>query len=120
MTTFTRFPLKLFFKDRIVLISVILSLVINLGMWIYLPLSILHKDRLVFLHYTVHFGVDYAGAWNEIFNIPLAGLMLLLFNLFLAYWLYNNKYLSRVLVVAGAVMQLILLGQAMFLVFLNF
>jgi len=120
MTSFTRFPLKLFFKDRIILISTIVSLVVNLGMWIYLPLSITSKDKLVFLHYTVHFGVDYAGAWNEIFTIPLVGLLFICLNLFLGYWLYYNKYLSHVLVVTSILLQLILLGQSMFLVFLNF
>jgi len=120
MPTILRYPLKLFFRDKIILFSTILAFLGNLGIWIYLPLSLRYKEQLVFLHYTVHLGVDLVGSWQQIFSLPLIGLLFFLINLVLAYLLYYDKFFSRLIMMGTVILQMILWAAAIFLVFLNF
>lgn len=115
-----RFPLKLFFKDRLILASLILSLTLNLIIWVYLGFSIKPTAETVFLHYTIHFGVDLAGPWSNIFFLPLLGFILILINFFLAYFIYDReKYLSFLLSLCTFAIQIFLLVEGVFLAYLN-
>lgn len=115
-----RFPLKLFFRDKIILFSTVLSFLENLGIWVYLPIYLKNKEQLVFLHYTVHLGVDLVGSWQQIFSLPLIGLLFLAINLILAYLLYYDKFFSRLIMVGTVILEMVLGIAAVFLVFLNF
>lgn len=114
------FPFKLFFRDKIISAFLIGAVVINLVMWVYLPLAIKPTKAAVFLHYTVHLGVDFIDSWANIFNLPFLGLIILLVNGLLAYLVYHYKYLSRLLVAGTAVIQVFIFIQAYFLAYLNF
>jgi hypothetical protein len=116
----TLFPIKLFLRDKIILGSIISAAVLNLVMWIYLPLAIKPTKAAVFLHYTVHLGVDFIDSWANIFNLPFLGLIILLINTFLAYFIYYYKYLGRLLMVGAAIIQIFLFIEAYFLAYLNF
>lgn len=89
-------------------------------MWVYLPLAIKPTKAVIFLHYTVHLGVDFIDSWANIFNLPFLGLIILFVNVLLAYLVYYYKYLSRLLVAGTAVLQVFIFIQAYFLAYLNF
>lgn len=116
----TIFPLKLFLKDRGVLSFLSLTLLFNAALWVYLPLAVPITSNAIFLHYTVHFGVDLIDSWGNIFVLPFLGLFLAAVNFLLAYLVYRHKILSWLLTGAAALLQIILLIQAFFLAFINF
>lgn len=116
----TLFPFKLFWRDKYILVFFLLSFVLNLFIWIYLPLAIRPTSQAVFLHYTVHFGVDLIDNWAQIFSLPFLGLFVLLANAVLAYFVFSFKHLSRLIMVATALIQVILVVAAIYLGFLNF
>lgn len=115
----TVFPLKLFLKDRWVLIFLFLTLLFNATLWIYLPLAIPVTNQTIFLHYTVHFGVDLIDSWGNIFVLPFLGLFLAAVNFSLAYLIYRQKILSWLLTGTAVLLQIILLIHSFFLVFIN-
>lgn len=112
--------LKLFLKDKLVIFFIGLNILENLGNWIYL-LSYYRqiKEQTVFLHYTVHLGVDLVGPRHQLFFIPLFGLMIFLVNSVLAYFLFQKRYYSRILILGSAVTQTFVLAGGVFLIFLN-
>lgn len=115
-----RFPLKLFLKDKWMLAPLVVSGLFNLSTWLYLGLAIKPRPEAVFLHYTVHFGVDLSGPWSQIFFLPLLGLILILINFIVAYFIYDqNKNLSRLIAIATVALEVFLFTEAIFLAFLN-
>ena len=117
----TFFPIKLFLKDRLVFWTLVASLVSVIFLTAYLRLAIKPTDKQVILRSTVHFGVDYLGQYVELFKLPLFGLFFLVFNSALAYYFYGlNKRLSYLLSSATVFLELAILTQGIFLVFLNY
>lgn len=115
-----RFPLKLFLKDRWILGSFLSAFLLNFFLWIYLALAIKSAAETVFLHYTVHFGVDLIGPRGQIFSLPLLGFILILLNFLLAYFIYNShKGLGLLTAAATPFVQIFLWVAGVFLVFLN-
>lgn len=97
-----------------------ISGLLNLIAWLYLGLAIKPRPEVIFLHYTVHFGVDLSGPWSQIFFLPLLGLILILINFVMAYFVYDqNKNLSRLIVLTTIALEVFLFIEAIFLAFLN-
>ena len=114
-----RFPIRLFLNDRMVCFSLASSLIANVALWIYLLLAINSAEN-IFLHYTIHFGVDLVGSFFNLLMFPLLGLALILLNFVIAYFLYDNlKSLSLLMAAATPVIQVFLLMEGFFLAFLN-
>ena len=64
---------NLFFKDRTVLISLVIAIALNLASLIGLYFSITPRVESVALRYTIYFGIDLIGPWWQIFIFPLIG-----------------------------------------------
>jgi len=117
----TLFPIKLFLKDKLVFWTLIASLVLVVFLTLYLRLAIKPTDKPVILRSTVHFGVDYLGGYGELFLLPTFALFFLIFNCALAYYFYRlNKRISQLLLGATVWLELAILAQGFFLVFLNY
>lgn len=113
-------PIKLFFKKRWAWIPLSVALASNLFIWAYLIWFIRPTEELLILHYTIHFGVDFLGRWLSVFVVPLVGLLFLLINTALGWWFWNRvRVLTYVLNVVSVVIQGVLVGVAVLLVFLN-
>lgn len=114
------YPLKLLFRQRVVLISTGLSLVLNATAWGLLFWGIPHSETSVFLHYTVLFGVDSIGTRDQVYAAPLWGLVILFVNLLVA-WLVSarEQFMAQILLVSTVFTQLATLLAAFLLVFLN-
>ncbi|HPV70289.1 MAG TPA: hypothetical protein PKY08_00060 [Candidatus Magasanikbacteria bacterium] len=116
-----RISLKLFIKDKIILILISLNLLAVLSLFFYLFFSFKNfSSPTVFLHYTVHLGVDLIGTKAQIYSLPLGGFLVVLFNSFLSYLLYlNQKDLSRLMMFVTLIIQFLLWISGIFLVFIN-
>lgn len=114
-----RFPVRLFLRDKLVRVSLVMAIFENVALWIYLLFSVKSTENL-FLHYTIHFGVDLVGSFANLLLLPLLGLMIILLNFTVAYFLYDNlKRPGLLLAVITPVIQAFLLAEGFFLAFLN-
>lgn len=88
-----------FFKNNIVRSLLILSLSLNIGLFLFFLFFIKQSDIPIVLHYNVDWGVDYFGEVKNIFILPLAGLVIFLLNGILALRLWiRMKILAYFLV----------------------
>lgn len=112
-------------EDLVVKISFILSIIINLVIWLALyfklhPFSYLTEYGQIYLHYNIYFGIDNIGYWYVPFIIPALGLFIILFNNILAYIFYlQEKIISYVLIIFQAALQMVLFAAAIFVILLN-
>jgi len=76
--------MKEFFKNNIIKLLLISSLILNIGLFLFFYFFIKRSDIPIVLHYNVDWGVDYFGEVKNIFILPLAGLIIFLLNSVLA------------------------------------
>ncbi len=114
------YPLKLFFKNLPILVMSLVSLAVNVFIWVWLLWQINPTGEPIFLHYNILFGVDYIGEWWRVLFLPIFGFLILLINFLLGWVMFNRDKLLSYLLNAGALLcQLFLLVAACLLVFLN-
>lgn len=111
-----------FFKNRIVLWTVIASLAVNLVNWIVLAVFIRPVDYSIILHYNVYFGVDMTGSWKSVFFLPGIGLLLFLVNFFLAFYFYRRleRMACHILLMAGLMVQLSIMIADISVILINY
>lgn len=108
------------FKDRLIFVSVVLSAILNIILWLALGSKFGWSEARVPLHFNVVYGIDYLGKSWEIYEIPLVGLVLLAVNTFLAAKLYlREKLFSYFLSFGSVAIQLILIIAGAVLFVLN-
>ena len=114
------YPIRLYRKKRKVMIPLVLSLLLNLVTWAWLLIHIRPQDQHIFLHYNILFGVDSLGEWWRVLTLPIAGIIIILANAILGWFLYaKDSFVSTLLNGSAALVQVILLVAAGLLVFLN-
>ncbi len=111
--------------DRVVQLTFIVSMALNLLVWILLyikisPYSYLTESGTIPLHYNLYFGIDVFGKWYSVFAMPIVGLLVVVVNNTLAYLLYQREPLvSRVLLYTQVMVSAIIFAAAIFVVLLN-
>lgn len=116
----TVFPLKLFFKKKPIAISFVAGILANAVGWIWTFLGVTKRSEQAVLHYTTLFQVDQLGTFSDLYLVPTTGLIILLLNFFLAWFLYNyDVFISELVLFVGAWLQLGILAAVRILVFLN-
>lgn len=114
------YPIKLYFKYLPNLITLSLSLLLNILLWIWLLWKINPGPDPVFLHYNILFGVDFIGEWWQVLFLPLAGLLIFLINGIIAWMLFSkDKFISLLLNAVSLLCQMIIFIAGALLVFLN-
>lgn len=114
------FPIGVYVKQKPVLIFSVLSVLLNIFMWVWLWYQIGPRPDAIFLHYNILFGVDLLGVWTQIFSVPLAGAAILIINFFLGWILHGqDKLASYLLNFSHFFCQLLLVVVSLILVFLN-
>ncbi|KKU12946.1 MAG: hypothetical protein UX20_C0036G0004 [Candidatus Magasanikbacteria bacterium GW2011_GWC2_45_8] len=115
-----RYPLKLFFKDYYAAGGIIAAILADVFLWLYIPLRARTFGDLAFLHYTIHFGVDFIGAWTRLLLLPALGLLIIVVHTGLGYWLYGQfKELARLVLVSQVVLCGFLIVSAVALFIIN-
>jgi hypothetical protein len=79
-----------FFKNKRILIPIILSFCICLLTVVYLALKIKPQTNPIFLHYNIYFGVDLIGSWYRVFIMPALGFIILCINIWISYIMYKR------------------------------
>lgn len=106
-----------FLKQRWHLIILLSSLMLNLITWLWLWWRVKSTEELIPLSYNIYFGIDFLGDWWQIFLGPIFGLLVILINYFLAYFIFLvNKFISHWLIVLTLIIQIFILVYDMILV----
>lgn len=80
----------------------------------------LYGKEIIPLHYNIHYGVDWTGAWWQIFVYPLSGVLLSIINTCIALLLVKKEpMLARVVFVSTVVLTAFLLCSTVFVVLMN-
>ncbi len=114
------YPLKLYLKHRGTFIPLLISLLLNLGIWAWLLYNIGFQSDSVFLHYTILFGVDLTGPSYMVYSLPGLGLCLILFNACIGWMMFEkDKFVALAANMVSCVVHFFLLIATCILVFLN-
>lgn len=83
-----------YWKNEIIMSILALSCLANISLWAFLFKNQKSSELPVILHYNLFFGVDYLGAYNEIYLIPIVGVIIIFINTILGYLLYERERLA--------------------------
>lgn len=111
--------LKLYKKNWFLNILII-SLVLNAVLWLLLLFRAIPTTDSVPLHYSLTFGIDWLGSWGKLFTYPVFGLLMIVFNTWLAVVMYSiNKFLAILLLIIPVFAHLIA-GLSIYTLLLNY
>ena len=107
-------------RDRLIFVSSLAAAILNIILWLMLAGKFGFSSGKIPLHFNVIYGIDFLSSTRQIYQLPLAGLVIGLVNSFLALQLYQReKLLSYFLAFSAAVVQVLLLAAAFSLIVLN-
>lgn len=107
-------------KDRLIFVSIILSAILNIILWLILGGKFGWSGEKVPLHFNAVYGIDYLASARQVYQIPLTGLFLLAVNTFLAARISSReKFFSYFFSFGSVAIQLILITAGAVLVVLN-
>lgn len=119
-TTFFSPVFHFFIKDKLIFLTAIAGFLVNLASWFILFWQIKPGSGNLLLHYTVYFGVDWVGEWYKIFTAPLVGLLILVLNFFLAFFIYQKqRIISYLLLLSSLFVEIVVGLYAIFLIIMN-
>lgn len=107
-------------KDRLIFVSLVFAIVFNIILWVLLAGKFGVNDERVALHFNVVYGIDFLGSSRNVYELPAAGLVILIVNTFLGGWVYERQKLFTYFLFFGSFfIQIIILMSAAALIFLN-
>lgn len=112
-------------KNKFIIITNILALMINLATWIFLYFKLRQilpgkESDIIPLHYNVYLGIDLHGKWWKAFYMPAWGLIALAVNYFITMLVYHKKSLfGQMLTIASLAIQIIVFAAGIFTLLLN-
>lgn len=99
-----------FFRCKFSVIVFLVSLTLNLVLWLLLYFYVKPSDFPMPLHYSIYFGIDVIDFWYKAFVIPLIGIILMVLNIFLGFMFYRReKFIAYFLSVNNLLLQMVLL-----------
>ena len=97
--------IKIFFSQKIIYWTFLLTLVLNIYIWYLIYKFIDFGREFHVIHYNSYFGIDLLASPLTLLNVPFIGIIILVLNLVLAYVFYffktEFKILSYFLVLAS-------------------
>ncbi len=111
-TIFSNSP-STYLRDRSILVSLGVSLLINIILWILLWSKFGYSQDLIPLHFNVVYGIDFVGAARKLYQLPGAGLSILAVNFYLGKWLYEQEKLFSYFFVFVALAAQLMLAVAL-------
>ena len=114
---------KVFIKNKYILPCVIFSLLLNILIWLLLYLKIGNQTESIALHYNIYFGIDMIGSWYKILMIPLGGIIILIYNWIISYFIYKqnneNIFLGYLLNFSSLFIHIILIISSILILIIN-
>jgi hypothetical protein len=115
------YPMRVYVKYLPNAVLTVVGFLLNLAAWIW-PLWQLRvtSGEQIFLHYNILYGVDYVGEWWRVLYLPSTGLLILLTNFIMGWFLFHkDKFAAYSLNAVSVICQIFLLIAVALLVFLN-
>ena len=107
-------------RDKIILISLILALIINISVWVAYLVKFFNAPEYIVLHYNIYFGISDLDIWYKILIPPFLGLLVVGVNFLLSFYFYLKKQaLSHFLSVSALIFNLILALACFLLIYIN-
>lgn len=111
---------SLYFKDKFIRWGLIISLFLNLFLWVILYRKIPIQVEPIVLRYNIYVGINLIGSWWQVFYLPLIGLAIIIFNFLLAkMMLVKENFLARLLAVVTVICQIFLTMIGILLTIIN-
>lgn len=109
--------LKLIKKNKMLVTSFFVSLLLILITFIYLALTIKPVGFEIPIRYSTYSKIP--GPWYSLYQIPLTGLIIILFNSLIAVkYFHTEKIISYILMLFGILLSLMVLIQASLFIYL--
>ena len=105
-----------FFHERVVQLSLGLSVLANLAAWGIVAWRIREATELIPLHYTIYFSIDYIGPWAQFWGLPAFGAGVLLLNTLIGARLYQSQRLLSLLLMPTTLLLEGLVAWAVYLI----
>jgi uncharacterized BrkB/YihY/UPF0761 family membrane protein len=113
-------PSASMFRNQWIVALFVVSILVNIALWIIFFTSIPTQTEQIVLHYTCSFGPDLFGEYVLVYRVPLAGVLFLAIHVVLAWLFYKKERLaSYVLASSSVIIQLFLLVAAISIVYVN-
>ena len=107
-------------RDKIILANLLLSLAINVFIWLALILVLGARGQYIILGYNMYFGISAFGPWYSILLMPILSLLVIALNFSLSFYLYLKEIiLSYFLAAVALVFNLLLLVSALIIIYVN-
>ena len=107
-------------RDKIILANLLLSLAINVFLWLTLILVLSARGQYIILGYNMYFGISAFGPWYNILLIPILSLLVIALNFSLSFYLYLKEIiLSYFLAAVALIFNLLLLVSALIIIYVN-
>lgn len=108
-----------YLADRLIFVSLAVSLLLNIILWIILLNKFGVKSEVIPLHFSVVYGIDFVGPTYLVFELPILGLLVLIVNSLLAKQLYREQnLLAYFLTFGSSLVQILLLLAGLSVVYL--
>jgi hypothetical protein len=118
MNCFILKNLKIFIREKNIVVNFFLNLILFIGHVFFLLVKIDNSMSYVPLHYNIYFGIDYFGNWQKLFLIPLAGIFIFIINVFLSLLIIDKKRdFSFFLMNSATFCQILLFFSSIFLMY---
>lgn len=75
-------------RDRIIVTALILSCLLNLGIWAALLLAFWQSSEYIVFHYNIYFGINSLTPWYFVAVIPATALLFSAVDFLLSFYLY--------------------------------
>ena len=105
-----------YWKNKIIVNLTVSSLFVNFLLLTYLLYNKKEGGYPIILHYNFIFGDDYRGDYEQIYLIVLIGLIILIINSALGYFLYLREKLASYMLVFSALLVQVFLFVAGYLI----
>jgi hypothetical protein len=110
-----------FWTDPVIFFLIILSILVNVGLWIVLLRTVTPTDSDIILHYNIYFGVDVVGNWMSLFFMPLLAAGILFLNAILSrFFYYKERLVSYLFAGAALIVQLLMAVGIASAIIINF
>lgn len=109
-----------YIHDRLILVSLGAGLILNIILWIVIvsKFGLSHEQEA--LHFNIVYGIDLVGSSRQLYELPAAGLIIFLVNLWLAKLIYERDRLFSYFLAYGSLVAQLILGMGLLsLVILN-
>jgi len=107
-------------RDKIILANLLLSLAVNIFLWLALILVLGTRGQYIILGYNMYFGISAFGPWYNILLIPILSLLVIALNFSLSFYLYLKEIiLSYFLASTALILNLLLLVSALVIIYVN-